>query len=201
MPVRGEVSEAEARYAREKVLRVCAAAPRPILRARVALVREGDPALRRPCVAKAGLDLSGRTVRAHVAAHTMNEAADLLEERLRRRLESLTEHDRASRHETGSHAPGEWRHGDLPTARPEYFPRPVEERRLVRRKSFALGPQTPEEAAWELALLDHDFHLFTEAASGTDAVVFRRPGGPYGLALLDPAVPQRRPLRRGHAGR
>ena len=57
--------------------------PRPVLFARLLLEMEPDPALERPAVAKATVDVSGRLVRAHVARPTMDEAIDLLTDRIR----------------------------------------------------------------------------------------------------------------------
>jgi hypothetical protein len=146
-----------------------------------------DPAVGRPAVAKASLDIGGRPVRAHVAAEQMLEAIDLLERRLRRNLEDAEELGRAHRHETGIEPPGEWRHGSLPTARPDYFPRPPEERELVRRKTFALAALTPEQAALEMQVLDYDFHLFTSAETGEECVVYRGSDGTVQLAQLTSA--------------
>ena len=75
----------------------------------------------------------------------------------------------------------EWRHGDPPTLRPEYFPRPVDDRKVIRRQTFALEVETTDEAAYDMELLGHDFFLFTELSTGRDAVVYRRPDGDYGL--------------------
>ena len=153
LTVRGEVGSAARRYAEEKVVRVAGFAPRPVLVARIILSEETNPSVERRAVAEATLDVSGRAVRAHVAAEEMREAIDLLEESLRRRLEELADEVEARRDETGLAAPGEWRQGALPPARPIYFPRPVEERELVKHKTFADGVQTPEEA-----VLDYDGH-------------------------------------------
>ena len=162
-------------------------ASRPVLHARVTLHLHGDPAVERPAVAKASLEVGGRPVRAHVAAEQMVEAIDLLERRLRRNLEDLEERDRARRHENGTEPPGEWRHGSLPTARPEYFPRPPEERKLVRRKTFAAAASTPAQAVLEMQLLDHDFHLFTDAETAEENLAFRSPDGVIELARLTSA--------------
>ncbi len=116
----------------------------------------------------------------------MREAIDELETRLRQRLEVLSQHDEARRQEPGVAESGSWRHGDLPTARPAYFPRPVEERELVRRKSFALQALDPGEAAIELELLDLDFHLFTNAKTGKEAVLYRTEDGSLALVEAGP---------------
>lgn len=69
-----------------------------------------------------------------------------------------------------------------------YFPRPIDERRVIRRKSFAMEPCTVDEAASEMGLLDYDFQLFTEKGTGAAAVLYR--AGPTGLrlALVAPAL-------------
>jgi len=185
---RGPVGTAEKRYAEEKVARVGKLAPRPVLFARVILREEANPSLVRRSVAEANLDVSGRVVRAQVAAAHMREAVDLLEERLRRRLEELSEHVEARRQETGIAEPGEWRRGDLPTARPEYYPRPVEERELVVLKTLADGAQTPDEAAFDMRLLDYDFYLFTNALTGEDNLLYRLPGEALGWAQATPSA-------------
>jgi hypothetical protein len=174
---RGPVS-AHAQERLEAVLIAAAAlAPRAPLHLRGSLTHEQDPALERPVVAKATVDMGTRVVRAHVAAPTEAEALDLVEARLRQRLQELGSRDTARRREGGAAEPGEWRHQDLPTARPPFFDRPAAEREIVRRKTYAAEPMTPEEAAWELGLLDHDFHLFRDLSSGEDALVFADPDG------------------------
>ena len=40
---------------------------------------------------------------------------------------------------------------------------------------------SPEAAAAEMLLLDHDFHVFTDAASGENALVYSRPDGVLAL--------------------
>lgn len=166
--------------ARENLARalthVARAAPRPVLRITASLTRHEDPALVAPVVAKASLDVNGRPVRAHVAAASESEAISLLESRLHRNLRELADRGVAERHEGLVPKPGEWRHAALVPPRPSYFPRPAAERRLVRRKTYAGAPMTPEAAAQEMLLLDHDFHVFVDASSGEDALVCSRDG-------------------------
>ena len=180
----GSVSHAERAYAREKVAHLARFAPGPVLDVQIRLRREPDPARERPAVAEACLDVDGRPVRSQVAAATMWEAIDLLEARLRRRLRRLADCSRSQALRHRDRGPDQWHHGDLHTHRPEYFDRPPEERALVRRKSFALEPETPDEAATDLELLDHDFLLFRNATTGEDNVIHRLPEGGY--ALIEP---------------
>jgi ribosome-associated translation inhibitor RaiA len=182
--IRGRVTDDERAYAHVKLAYVTKFAPARILDARLRLHHEPDPARERPAIAEASLDVNGRTVRAHVAAPTMREAIDLLETRLRRRLERVAERDQSLQLRHRDAGPGEWHHGDARADRPEYFPRPPEEREVVRRKAFVLEDEVPDEAALDLELLDHDFLLFRNADTDEDNVIHRVGDGGY--ALMQP---------------
>jgi putative sigma-54 modulation protein len=56
---------------------------------------------------------------------------------------------------------------------------------IVKKKSFALAPMAIDQAVLRLDLLDHDFFLFTNAATGRSAVLYRRHEG--GLGLIEQA--------------
>lgn len=176
--VRGEVPPEAVGYAREKVARAARFADRPVLMARLVLTLDADPAHDRPAQAEATVDVSGIPVRAKVAAATPTEAADFLQDRLQRRLDQLAKR-RSDRHRWVDEISAAAR---MPGQRPSYIDRPVEERQVVRRKSFAVAPLTPDEAAYEMDLLGHDFYLFTDAQTGQDAVIHRRDDGPFGLS-------------------
>jgi putative sigma-54 modulation protein len=53
--------------------------------------------------------------------------------------------------------------------------------RIVRSKHFELTPMLPEDAAWHLELLGHDFYVFQNAATGVCNVLYRRRDGDLGL--------------------
>jgi len=107
---------------------------------------------------------------------------DRLARRLRRYEDQVHRNGR-ERHRTGEVTDGEWRHGDLPSQRPDHFERPYDERELVRTKRFDLTPISVGEAIFDMDLLGHDFYLFTEVTTGSDAVVFLRDGRPLALQL------------------
>ena len=174
---RGTVHEPDREYARAKVLEAVRSASRPVLDAHVELRQEANPSLDRPAIAKATLDVSGRLVRAHVAAKSMREAVDLLEDRLRQQLRTLAERERGRVHEGAAPAAGEWRHSDLPGHRPEFHARAVAEREVRRIKSLAPAQLTPEQAALEMTALAYDFFLFHDATSGADSLLYRSAAG------------------------
>lgn len=185
---RGEVGEADKDYALEKIERILPRKTARVLHARLKLQQEANPALERPSIAEISVDVNGRIVRAHVAARQMAEAIDLLEDRLKRQLTNLNERFETQKKRGAQGAGGEWRHGDLPARRAEYFNRPSEEREVVRRKTFAVEPITIDEAAFDLEMLDHDFYLFTDAESGQDSLICRDLEGGYVLYSTKPST-------------
>lgn len=183
----GRVGEDDVDYALARIGAVLRHLDDPILFARLKLGSATDPARVRPALAQITIDVNGELIRAHVAGHTMREAADLLQGRLRAKLERRAEHRHDLRTHGGERQAGEWRHGDLPTERPDYYDRPPGERQLVRHKTFAVGELTVDEAAFDMEQLDYDFHLFRDLASGDDAVLERMSGGRYRLTRLHPS--------------
>jgi ribosome-associated translation inhibitor RaiA len=173
-------------YARKKVGELGRLTHAPVLHARVRLTQHGDPAVTRRVVAQANLDVNGRPVRAQVDGVTAAEAVDRLEARLRRRLERGAEHWEARRGRLPRIDAHEWRHQSEPSHRPNYFPRPESDRRVIRHKSYSLPTCTVEEAAHEMELLDYDFHLFTEEGTQQDSVLYREGPAEYRLAQVNP---------------
>ncbi|MGB8388815.1 ribosome hibernation promotion factor [Mycobacterium sp.] len=173
-------------YARTKIGELGRLTHRPVLHAHVRLSEHEDPAVARRVLAQANLDVNGRLVRAQVEGVTAREAIDRLEARLRHRLERSAEHWEAKRGGIPRVGPHEWRHESEHTHRPNYFPRPESERRIMRHKSYGLPTCTVDDAAQEMELLDYDFHLFTEGGTKQDSVLYRDGSGEYRLALVNP---------------
>jgi ribosome-associated translation inhibitor RaiA len=181
----GKVPEGTPELAAAKVGSLLRIAAEPVLSAHVTLTVAADPAVASPAVAQATVDMNGRIVRAQAAGQTMRAAIGQMEARLRVRLDRAARNWAALRGTIPASEPHEWRHQSIPPHRPAYFPRPSEEREVVLRASYASRPETPEQAAAELDLLDYDFHLFVERSTGQDSVIDRTPPG-YRLAMTDP---------------
>lgn len=182
----GEISEDDLDYARRRLTPVVKKITEPVLLVRIKLTLSGDPGRSRPAIAQVMVDINGDLVRAHNAAETMPVAIDLVRERLQDQLDHRSQRRQARRRRRLTAGPGEWRHGDLPTAQPDYYDRPIEQRKLVRRKTFAIEELTPEEAVFDMEQMDFDFYLFTEIPLGEDAVVERQPESDYRLRRLHP---------------
>jgi ribosome-associated translation inhibitor RaiA len=191
---RGAVPEGALELAVKKVRSLLRQAPEPVLFAQVKLTMAADPAVERPAIAQASLDLNGRVIRAQAAAATMREAVERMSDRLRIRLDRAARNWAAIRGGTPGPLPHEWRHQSMPSSRMPYFPRPPAERTVIRHKAHTLARQTPDEAATELELLDYDFLLFAECATGQDSVIYRSATG-YRMAQARP-----RPGRLAPAG-
>ncbi|ULE33417.1 ribosome hibernation promotion factor [Mycobacterium sp. IDR2000157661] len=173
-----------AEYARDKIGGLFHLADRPVLYARVRLTEHADPAVSRPVIAQANLDVSGRVVRAQVDGVNAREAIDRLTARLRQRLERTARHWEARRGARPVNTPHEWRHDSVPAHRPGHFLRPVDERRVVRRKSIAPHTCTVDEAVHDMELLDYDFYFFTESGTGFASVLYRGESGVHRLAQV-----------------
>jgi ribosome-associated translation inhibitor RaiA len=190
--VRGELPADIAEYARSQISQLGQYLDEPVFHTRVRLTHEPNPAVGRPVRAQGNVTLKGRMVRAQVAGRSATEAVDLLGDRLKRGLERHARNWQAFRG-TKPEPPTvdaslrtlqdehEWRHQTPPADRPPYYPRPVEDRQVIRHKSFTPKRVTADEAAWEMDQLDYDFHLFTDAETARDAVIFR--DGPTGYQL------------------
>jgi ribosome-associated translation inhibitor RaiA len=191
--IHGRVADGNRELAAAKIGSLLRLAAEPVLSARVMLAVTADPAVARPALAQVTIDMNGRIIRAQAAEQTTRSAIDRVVARLRVRLHRAARNWAALRGTRPVSEPGEWRHQSIPAHRHAYFPRAGEERDVLRRASYAAEPETPQQAAAELDLLDYDFHLFTERSTGQDSVIYRTAGG-YRLAMACPKPDQLGPV-------
>jgi ribosome-associated translation inhibitor RaiA len=172
--MKGDVAADASELAVEKIGGLDRFVNAKLLRAQVVLRQEANPRIERPARAEGEILLDGTMVRASVADISMEGSIDHLARTLERQLRRFVDRRVTERDRPRSGGDGEWRRGDYRPPRPGFFPRPPDERRVIRRKSIAVVAMKPVEAAEEMELLDHDFYLFCEAESGVDAVVYHR---------------------------
>lgn len=179
----GPVSQSDQDRLFDQVTAALAHSPRHVRGAELRMVdhqRSGPgPQYDRPARIEAGLHLDGHPIRAHVAADDMDDAIASLIDRIERQLRDLAGRDRDR--ERRPLDPSTWNHGDPPTHQPPYFPRPADEREIVRHKSFALDPLDPAEAATAMLDGDYVFFLYVDRETGSDHVIFRNPDGGMGI--------------------
>jgi len=89
-------------YLQQKMAGVLAHAARAPLHAHVRVVKHADPARERPVTARASVQLASVTVHVHADAVTAREAADLLVDRLARRIARRSRTRRGDRVTTGT---------------------------------------------------------------------------------------------------
>ena len=182
--ISGPVPEDVLPYVQRKVAHAARVSGRSVISAHAAVHRSTDPQVSRPYRVEATLDVAGTPVRAEADGAKAHEAVDKVVDRLERRVTALIDRWQERSRWIGVGGLGEWRHGDLPTQRVTYVERPLEERQVVRRKAVALTPQTLDEAAYDLDLLAHGFHLFTHHDTGRVAVLHRLDDGRYAVMGL-----------------
>ena len=184
---RGPVPASAESYAEKRIQSFVENSDRPCRYARMKLTAAENPAVDRPAMAQATVELERFALRAHSTAPTFTEATDQVIARLAAQLESHRDRERLKPHGQVA-APGSWRHANLARTEKPYFDRPVGEREIVRHKSFAADELTIDEAAWDMAMLDYDFFLFVELTSGQDSLIERRDDGALVVHHLDQGV-------------
>lgn len=139
----------------------------------------------------ASVELTARTkghrIRAQASAADHRRALDAAVERFERQLERYKTRMTDRRRRPAPAAAG------MPAAIAAPPERDAEDEaplglRIVRSKRFEMVPMMPEDAAWHLELLGHDFYVFTNAATGACNVLYRRQDGDLGLIETTPAV-------------
>lgn len=181
--------------AEEMVAKLTEFAPRPIVFAKVRVKNDEERDPDQHSVVEGTIDVSGAVVRAQAAGPTAIDALRMVGNRLERRLTRLAgKRQRATKRPPSTPA-GEWRSGDLPSDRPEFYDRPPEERMVVRRKTYSPEDQlSVSEALFDLDLLDHRFFLFTDEADEKATIVYEDDEG-VALRKVDGSRPDETTLR------
>ncbi len=145
-------------------------------RAEVRFHEEHNPRIADKEVCEVTVTGSGHVVRARAAAADKLVALDRVLDKLEHRMEKL------KGRLVGRSHPRHHGHGPFVVGG-EIGPagEANEGGHIVKVKSFAIKPMTPEEAAMQMDMLSHDFFFFTNAETGRAAVVYRRNDGQIGL--------------------
>lgn len=148
-----------------------------LVRADVRFRAERNPRIaNRKDVCEVSLEGNGHHVRAKVSGPDPTVALDLVVARLERQLRKLK--TRRHRHRQAGESirtPGLAAPTDAAPVGDDGEPR------IVKTKSFALEPMTPDDAILRMELLGHDFFMFQNEQTGRTAVVYLRDDGDVGL--------------------
>jgi len=194
---KGEIPKSALVHCREKLDRIGSHCREPITHVEIRLTDDPNHPGSAKTIAEASIATTRGSIRAHAQAETVNEAIDLMIQRMKRRLdrhESRLHRIGTKRHD-GVASIGSWQHGDVADAPRHPQPRNGgEPMTVVRHKSFEFEPMTVDDAAYELEMLDHDFYLFQESTSATTAMLSRADNGRYALAIAKEAAVEGLPV-------
>lgn len=124
-------------------------------------------------IAEAIIKADGLLVQAHEETGEMYSSIDLLIEKIERRVRKYKEKLVDHKHQVKQAAAQPPAHPD------DQIPQ------IIKTKRFDLKPMHPEEAVMQMELLDKQFFVFSNAASGHITVIYRRKDGNIGL--IEPA--------------
>jgi ribosomal subunit interface protein len=131
----------------------------------------------------------GPVIRAEAAAPEQYAALDLAYARLEERLRRAADKRRTTRKATGAVAAAVAEPGAVEADVAEFEESlegavHVDGPIVVREKTHESGPMSVGDAVDRMELVDHDFFLFEDVATGQPSVVYRRRGFDYGLIRL-----------------
>jgi len=129
---------------------------------------------------------NGTVIRAQERSENLYASIDLVAGKLARQLRRYKDRQGDHHHSHGHHAShtpslsdvaGDGAvDGSLLDGKEASLPSPG-----VRRKYFEMAPMSVDDALHQLELIDHDFYLFRDAASGELQVIYRRNHGGFGV--------------------
>ncbi len=146
----------------------------------VALTVERNKSIEKTQRAEVTMRVNGTVIRAEEASVSMYSSVDIVVEKLERQLKKYKSKIYKSMRDRRGAKKGK----GVPIEAV-----PVEERveepeaYIARTKHVTLRPMTATEAALQMELLGHDFHLFLDPDNGSVNVVYRRRDGNYGLII------------------
>jgi len=150
-----------------------------IRRADVVLTVEKNRSIEDSQRVEVTLYLNGSLIRSEEASISMYSSIDLVVEKLERRIRKFkTKIAKRVRRDQRKHAEAV-AEAEAVVPEPEAEDEGVDAR-IVREKAVPLVAMTADEAALEMELLGHDFHLF-KSLNEQISVVYRRKDGNYGL--------------------
>ena len=129
---------------------------------------------------------NGTVIRAQERSENLYASIDMVAGKLSRQLRRFKDRHGDHHHSPGHHASNTPSLAELPGQEVVSESlldgkEPTLPSRGVRRKYFAMPPMSIDDALHQLELIDHDFYLFRDAASGELQVVYRRNHGGFGV--------------------
>ncbi len=148
----------------------------------VTLTVEKNRSIERTQRAEVTMHVNGNIIRAEESSVSMYSSVDIVVEKLERQLKKYKSKIYSSMKYRGRARKSKGIPAEV-GAEAEGGNGEIEEAYIARTKQVMLRPMTPSEAALQMELLGHDFHLFLNPESGGVNLVYRRKDGNYGLIV------------------
>ena len=146
---------------------------------------ERNPKIAQAQIAEVTVRTKGPVLRVRESAEDMSAAIDQaarkLERQARRYRDRRKDHQGPPMDEVPELIGAQLGAGPRPAADAEQEADAEPVPRLVKSKSFVMKAMSPEDAALQMDLLQHDFYVFRNREDGEVNVVYRRRDGDYGL--------------------
>jgi putative sigma-54 modulation protein len=173
-----EITEAIREYVHQKIEKAVSHFQSITTEVDVHLSVAKNPRINPKQVAEVTIYANGAVVRAEEGSENLYASIDLVANKIARQLRKYKE----KRHEK-NHAPIKTAEviEDEPVSSLVSDRQPELPSTVVRTKYFSMPPMTLEEAQEQLELVDHDFFMFRNAATGEINVIYERNHGGYGV--------------------
>jgi putative sigma-54 modulation protein len=174
-----EITEAIREYVHQKIEKAVSHFQSITTEVDVHLSVARNPRINPKQVAEVTIYANGAVVRAEEGTENLYASIDLVANKIARQLRKYKE----KRHEQ-NHAPiktAEVIEEEPVSSLVDRDRQPELPSTVVRTKYFSMPPMTLEEAQEQLELVDHDFFMFRNAATGEINVIYERNHGGYGV--------------------
>jgi len=148
-----------------------------VVQIEVELSQEKNPKISRNKIAEVTVFTPGEIIRSKESATEMHEAIDKVANKLERQIKKY----RSKTIQKGRRANG----SAIKTTSLADIDSDLSQQ-IVKVKSFAIKPTTPEDAIMQMELVGHDFFVFVNSQTGKTSLVYKRNDKKYGL--IEPVV-------------
>ncbi|MGB3492889.1 MAG: ribosome-associated translation inhibitor RaiA [Elainellaceae cyanobacterium] len=174
-----EITDAMHEYVHQKIEKAVSHFQSFITEVDITLSVARNPRINPKQIAEVTIYVNGAVVRAEESSENLYASIDLVANKIARQLRKYKEKQRDRKHlhvKTADFLKPSAIAGDLVQNQTPELPHEV-----VRAKYFAMPPMTVEEALEQLDLVDHDFYMFRNAATGEINVIYERNHGGFGV--------------------
>lgn len=144
-----------------------------------------NPRITNSNVTEVTIFLDGQIIRSEESSEDMYASIDLVADKLDRQIQKYkAKHYRSYQHKSRPLPNLEMKSTLLDKT--DNGNKPLQEGRIIKSKKFQIHLMTPEEAADQLDLIQHDFYVFINSKTKSINTIYRRKDGDYGL--IEPVV-------------